>query len=90
MRQGQADSALKAAFGCHKLLCSAVVEPSRPSLELAGAGGTLIGITAACGIIGALVGWAAGSAGLGLVLGLVVGIPAGIVAVYRRYREFFT
>lgn len=67
-----------------------MVEPSRPSLELAGAGGTLIGFTAACGIIGALVGWVAGSAGVGLVLGLVVGIPVGIVAVYRRYRGFFS
>ncbi len=59
-------------------------------VELAGAGGTLIGITAACGLLGALVGWALGSAGLGLVLGLMVGIPAGILGVYRRYRSFFT
>jgi len=59
-------------------------------VELAGAGGTLIGITAACGLLGALVGWALGAAGLGLVLGLMVGIPAGVVAVYRRYRRFFT
>jgi F0F1-type ATP synthase assembly protein I len=59
-------------------------------VELAGAGGTLIGVTAACGLLGALVGWALGGAGLGLVVGLMVGIPAGIVAVYRRYRKFFT
>lgn len=59
-------------------------------MELAGAGGTLVGITAACGLLGALVGWALGGAGLGLVIGLTVGIPAGIVAVYRRYRRFFT
>ncbi len=59
-------------------------------MELAGAGGTLVGITAACGLLGALVGWALGGAGLGLVIGLMVGIPAGIVAVYRRYRSFFT
>jgi hypothetical protein len=59
-------------------------------VELAGAGGTLVGITAACGLLGALAGWALGGAGLGLVIGLMVGIPAGIVAVYRRYRRFFT
>jgi F0F1-type ATP synthase assembly protein I len=64
-----------------------VVEPARPSLQLAGAGGTLIGTTAACGIIGAVVGWAIGSWPLGLMAGLVVGIPVGIFAVYRRYRE---
>ncbi len=59
-------------------------------MELAGAGGTLIGITAACGLVGALVGWLAGSLGIGLLVGLFVGIPAGIVAVYRRYRGYFT
>lgn len=64
-----------------------MVEPARPSLQLAGAGGTLIGTTAACGIICALVGWALGSWPLGLMAGLVVGIPVGIFAVYRRYRE---
>ena len=59
-------------------------------VELAGAGGLLIGVTAACGVLGALVGWALGATGLGLVLGLVVGIPAGIAMVYQRYRRFFT
>jgi hypothetical protein len=38
---------------------------------------------------GALVGWAAGSAGLGALAGAVVGIPAGVFVVYRRYRGFF-
>ena len=65
-------------------------QPQRPSLELAGAGGTLVGVTAACGVAGALIGWLAGNFGLGLVAGLIVGIPAGIVAVYRRYRGFFS
>jgi hypothetical protein len=50
----------------------------------------LIGVTAACGLLGALAGWALGGTGLGLVLGLIVGIPAGILAVYRRYRSYFT
>ena len=59
-------------------------------MEVAGAGGMLIGVTAACAALGALAGWAAGSTGVGLVLGLIVGIPAGIFAVYRRYRGFVT
>ena len=59
-------------------------------VELAGAGGPLVGITAACGLLGALVGWGLGNLGLGLVVGLMVGIPAGVLAVYRRYRHFFT
>ena len=60
------------------------------AVEVAGAGGTLIGVTAACGAVGALIGWAAGATGIGLVLGLIVGIPVGIATVYRRYRRFFT
>jgi hypothetical protein len=65
------------------------VEPSpgRPTFELAGAGGTLVGSTAACVVLGALIGWAAGSAGIGLLIGAVVGIPVGIFAVYRRYGK---
>jgi hypothetical protein len=55
-------------------------------VELAGAGGTLIGITAACGVLGALIGWALGSFGIGLLLGVFVGIPLAIFMVYRRYR----
>src|SRR5688572_14741588 len=64
------------------LVCSPrVVEPARPSLQLAGAGGTLIGVTAACGILGAVGGWLLGSWPVGLMVGLVAGIPAGIFAV---------
>ena len=62
------------------------MEPTpRPSFQLAGAGGTLIGFTAACAVIGLVVGWALGSLGLGLLIGAFVGIPVAIVAVYRRY-----
>jgi F0F1-type ATP synthase assembly protein I len=64
-----------------------VVEPDRPSFQLAGAGGTLIGTTAACAILGLLAGWALGSGPIGLMIGVVIGIPVGIFAVYRRYRE---
>ena len=41
------------------------------------------------GELAALLGWAAGSVGIGILIGAVLGIPGGIVAVYRRYRSFF-
>jgi len=67
------------------------VEPaSRSSFEPAGAGALLGGVTAASIGAGCLVGWAAGSLGLGALGGAVVGIPAGVYAVYRRYRGYFT
>ena len=63
------------------------MEPaSRPNFQLAGAGGTLLGTTAALIAVGALTGWALGSVGLGILAGAFLGIPAGILAVYRRYR----
>ena len=69
----------------------APMEPSpRASFEPAGAGALLGGVTAAGVGVGALVGWAAGSLGLGALVGALVGIPAGVLAVYRRYRRFFT
>ena len=67
------------------------MEPgSRQTFEPAGAGGILIGVTAAAVAIGALVGWALGSFGIGCLIGAVVGIPAGIYSVYRRYRGAFS
>jgi hypothetical protein len=63
------------------------MEQTRPSLPLAGAGMVLIGYTAAIALLGLLIGWAAGSLGIGLLIGIVVGIPAGIFGVYRRYRK---
>jgi hypothetical protein len=53
----------------------------RQSFEPAGAGAVLLATAAVTAGIGALVGWAAGAA---------VGIPAGVLAVYRRYRGYFT
>jgi hypothetical protein len=47
------------------------------------------GVTAAGVGVGALVGWAAGSVGLGILGGAFVGVPAGVVAVYRRYKDTF-
>ena len=66
------------------------MEPaSRQSFDPAGAGAVLLGVTAACIGLGALIGWAAGSFAFGLLAGAVVGVPAGIFAVYRRYRGYF-
>jgi hypothetical protein len=63
------------------------MEPaSRPNFQLAGAGGTLLGSTAACIVVGLLIGWAAGAAAIGTQVGAVIGIPAGIITVYRRYN----
>jgi hypothetical protein len=61
----------------------------RSSFEPAGAGALLGGVTAACVGIGALVGWAAGSVGIGILGGAFVGIPAGVFTVYKRYRNAF-
>lgn len=66
------------------------MEPSRQSFHPAGAGGVLLGVTAACVLVGALVGWAVGSWTLGALGGAVAGIPAGVFAVYRRYRGVFS
>ena len=47
----------------------------------------LFGVTAACIVLGALIGWAAGSLAYGLVFGAVIGIPAGVAATILRYRD---
>lgn len=57
----------------------------RTSFDPLSAGGVLLGVLFACVGIGALVGWAAGGAGIGIAIGAVVGIPAATVAVYRTY-----
>ncbi len=62
------------------------VEPSqRPNFSLAGAGGTLIGMTAGVMVLATLVGWALGSWSWGLIVGVIVGIPVGIAVVIRQY-----
>jgi hypothetical protein len=63
---------------------------SRPPFQPVEAGAILAGAVGICGGAGALVGWAAGSPGLGMLGGVVVGIPAGVFAVYRRFRGYFT
>jgi hypothetical protein len=58
---------------------------SPSSFDPAGAGGVLLAALLVCIGLGVLVGWAAGSIGIGVLIGAVVGILVGIVAVYRRY-----
>ncbi len=62
------------------------MEPEpRQNFSLAGAGGTLIGMTAAAMVLGTFAGWALGSWTWGLLVGTIVGIPVGIAAVIKRY-----
>lgn len=64
--------------------------PTPSSFQPAGAGGLLLAVDALALGAGALVGWAAGSIGLGILGGAVAGIPIGVFAVYRRYRGTFS
>jgi hypothetical protein len=59
---------------------------SPSSFEPAGAGGLLLAVLVLCIGAGVLVGWIAGSVGIGALIGAVLGILGGILAVYRRYR----
>jgi hypothetical protein len=61
----------------------------RPTFDPLSAGGLLLGVLFACVGIGALVGWAAGSVGIGIAVGSVVGIPLAITTVYRAFRGAF-
>lgn len=55
--------------------------------SLATASGLLLGSTAGSMAVCALIGWAAGSWGIGLLVGLLVGIPLGVVLVYLVYAK---
>ena len=46
-----------------------------------------MGVLLAAIAIGALIGWAAGAAGIGALIGAVLGIPLAVYSVYRRYRR---
>ena len=63
------------------------VEPGRQTFSLAGAGSVLIGFTAACIVLGAVVGWALGSVKYGFLAGALVGVPAGVAATVIKYRN---
>jgi len=62
----------------------------RSSFQPAEAGAILAGTVGACAGGGALVGWAAGGTRYGVLGGVVVGLPAGVLAVYRRFRGYFS
>jgi hypothetical protein len=49
----------------------------------------LLGVLVACVGLGALLGWAAGSVGVGIAIGSVIGVPLSILAVYAAYRNAF-
>jgi len=61
-------------------------EASSPH-SLATASGLLLGTLATAMALGALVGWALGSGGIGLLLGAVAGIPLAIAVVYLVYSR---
>ncbi len=63
------------------------MQPERQTFSLAGAGSVLIGFTAACIVVGALIGWAVGEFRYGLAFGAVVGIPVGVAATVIKYRN---
>ena len=63
------------------------MQPQGPTFSLAGAGSVRIGFTAACSVVGTLIGWAAGTFGYGLAFGAVVGIPVGVAATVIKYRN---
>jgi hypothetical protein len=63
------------------------VQPQRPTFSLAGAGSVLIGFTAACIAVGALIGWAAGNVRYGFAFGAVAGVPVGVAATVIKYRN---
>jgi F0F1-type ATP synthase assembly protein I len=62
------------------------IAAARTSPDPLGAGALLAGVLFACVGLGALLGLAAGSLGIGLLIGAVIGVPASVLAVYRRYR----
>jgi F0F1-type ATP synthase assembly protein I len=66
------------------------MEPvGRQSFPPAEAGAFLLGVIVFATGLGALIGWAAGSVGIGILVGAVIGLPAATFAVYRRYRGSF-
>ena len=66
------------------------MEPPAPrSFPPIEAGALLVAVTLLGVGLGALIGWLAGSAKIGLIVGAVVGLPAGVGGVYLRYHEYF-
>jgi hypothetical protein len=67
----------------------ASVAGGRTSIDPLGAGALLAGVLFGCVGVGALLGFAAGSVGIGVAIGAVIGIPAAILSVYTRYKDAF-
>jgi hypothetical protein len=63
------------------------VAAERTSFDPLGAGALLLAVLVVCVGLGAVVGWALGSVGIGVAIGAVIGVPGSILAVYRTYRE---
>ena len=63
------------------------VAAARTSFDPLGAGALLLAVLVICVGVGAIIGWAAGAAGIGTAIGSVIGIPAAIVVVYSTYRS---
>ena len=59
---------------------------ARRPFQPAGAGGLLLGVLLLAIAAGVLIGWVAGSRGIGALIGAVVGIPLAVFTVYRRYN----
>jgi uncharacterized membrane protein len=55
--------------------------------SLATASGLLLGTLVTAMALGALVGWAFGSAGIGLLVGALAGIPLAVLTVYYVYSR---
>jgi hypothetical protein len=56
-------------------------------LDPLSAGAFLLAVLCLCVGAGALIGFAAGSVGIGVGIGAAVGVPASIAAVVARYRN---
>ena len=65
------------------------VAAARTSFDPLGAGALLLAVLVVCVGLGAVLGWAFGSVGIGVAIGAVIGVPASILAVYRAYRDVF-
>lgn len=67
------------------------MEPVEPRSFPPAEAGALLTVVTFLGVgAGALIGWGAGSFKIGLIVGAVLGLPAGVVAVYTRYRRYFS
>ncbi|HLB17829.1 MAG TPA: hypothetical protein VK613_01725 [Gaiellaceae bacterium] len=49
----------------------------------------MVGVLFVSVALGLLLGWLAGSTGIGLLVGSVIGIPLSVYTVYWRYRDSF-